>query len=270
MRPIFADPRYAELALSLGKSYAEAEPFPHVVIEDFLPGDVLEQVLLEFPRPDQLDWHKFDAKHEKKLATEDATQIPPFARELLQEFNAQACLRFLEKLTGIENLIPDPHFEGGGLHQIVPGGFLGVHADFNYHPTYKLDRRINLLLYINKGWKDEWNGHLELWDRTMSRCVKKLAPVFNRCVIFSTTDDAYHGHPEKLLCPEGTTRKSLALYYYTRGRPGDEGFVTHSTLFRRRPKDARTFLGRAINGFRYFVARVFRKLAYWTEPDRTA
>ena len=94
-----------------------------------------------------------------------------------------------------------------------------------------LNRRLNLLLYMNKGWEDAWRGHLELWDRGMKGCVKKVAPVFNRCVIFSTTDDAYHGHPHALECPEGTTRKSLALYYYTNGRPEEERSAPHDTIF---------------------------------------
>jgi hypothetical protein len=136
-----------------------------------------------------------------------------FTRDLLREFNSPGCLQFLETLTGIGNLMPDPYFEGGGLHQIEPGGFLKVHADFNWHPRLRLDRRLNLIVYLNQDWREEYNGHLELWDRSMSLAVRKVLPVFNRAVVFSTTSWAYHGHPEKLACPPGQTRKSLALYY---------------------------------------------------------
>ena len=122
-------------------------------------------------------------------------------------------------MTGIQSLIPDPSFQGGGLHQIVPGGKLGIHADFNKHSRFGLDRRLNLLLYLNKNWREEYGGHLELWDRDMTHCEAKVAPIFNRVMVFGTTDFTYHGHPDPLRCPEGMTRKSLALYYFSDGRP---------------------------------------------------
>jgi hypothetical protein len=112
---------------------------------------------------------------------------------------------------------------------------LKVHADFNRHTRLQLDRRLNLLCYLNRDWREEYGGHLELWDREMKACVKRILPVFNRCVVFSTTDFSYHGHPDPLNCPKGWSRKSLALYYYTNGRPLDERSGQHSTLFQLRP-----------------------------------
>jgi hypothetical protein len=112
---------------------------------------------------------------------------------------------------------------------------LKIHSDFNEHPRLKLDRRLNLLLYLNREWQEEWGGHLELWDRDMTECRRKILPIFGRCVVFATTDFANHGHPDPLNCPEGETRKSLALYYYSNGRPREETLGHYSTLFRRRP-----------------------------------
>jgi hypothetical protein len=168
------------------------------------------------------------------LAAQKEAEFGKFTRDLLREFNSPGCLQFLETLTGIGNLMSDPYFEGGGLHQIEPGGFLKVHADFNWHPRLRLDRRLNLIVYLNKDWREEYNGHLELWDRSMSRAVRKVLPVFNRAVVFSTTSWAYHGHPEKLACPSGQTRKSLALYYYTNGRPEHEKEASHGVLWKER------------------------------------
>jgi 2-oxoglutarate-Fe(II)-dependent oxygenase superfamily protein len=142
---------------------------------------------------------------------------------------------FLEQLTGIEGLIPDPYFWGGGLHQITRGGYLKVHADFNRYSKLRLDRRLNLLLYLNRDWKEEYGGHLELWNEQMTTCERKILPIFNRCVVFSTTDYSYHGHPDPLNCPEQQTRKSLALYYYTNGRLEEGVSPVHTTLFQRRP-----------------------------------
>jgi Rps23 Pro-64 3,4-dihydroxylase Tpa1-like proline 4-hydroxylase len=148
--------------------------------------------------------------------------------------NSITFLSFMSEVTGIPNLIPDPTFEGGGLHQIERGGKLGIHADFNRHGRFKLDRRLNLLLYMNKDWREEYGGHLELWDRSMSRCEAKVLPIFNRMMIFGTTDHTYHGHPDPLRCPVGVTRKSLALYYFTNGRPAEEVSDEHTTAFRSR------------------------------------
>jgi hypothetical protein len=115
-----------------------------------------------------------------------------------------------------------------------------VHADFNRHRDYGLDRRLNLLLYLNKDWRQEYGGELQLWDRDMKQCEAKVLPIFNRVMIFGTTDFTYHGHPDPLQCPEGMTRKSLALYYFSNGRPAEEVTGEHSTLFRARdPKDLR-------------------------------
>jgi hypothetical protein len=237
VRPLrfFRDERFTRLAAELRDSYKAATPFPHIIIDGFLPVNVCEKLLAEFPAPWQIEWKRFDSAKNKKLGSIEVDDLGDYIRDILYEFNSPAALNFLEVLTGIGGLVPDPHFEGGGLHQIERGGFLHVHADFNLHPKLRLDRRINLLLYLNKDWREEYGGELELWDRDMSRCVKKIPPIFNRCVIFNTTDWSYHGHPEMLKCPSHITRKSLAIYYYSHGRPVEELGHSHGTLFQVRP-----------------------------------
>lgn len=229
-----------DLAMKHREEYAQAQPFPHIVIDNFLPEEVLDAVLAEFPDPKQIEWQSFQNKAEKKLASRHEQQMGDATRLLLYNFNSSTFITFLEILTGIDGVIPDPHFEGGGLHQIERGGYLKMHVDFNWHRKMKLDRRLNLLLYLNKDWKEEYGGYLELWDSDMTRCEKKILPIFNRCVVFSTTDFSYHGHPEPLACPEDRCRKSLALYYYSNGRPAEEvgkGGVGHTTIFLERPGD---------------------------------
>lgn len=222
-------------ARRLRPQYVSAAPFPHIVIDDFFPEEALLPILDEFPRPKQVDWQRFDSPNERKLALRDERQMGPATRQLMWELNSQVFVEFLEELTGIEGLIPDPHLVGGGLHQIERGGNLKIHADFNHHKRLKLDRRLNLLLYLNKDWPEEYGGHLELWDTQMKGCVKRVLPVFSRVVVFSTTDFSYHGHPNPLTCPEGRSRKSIAMYYYTNGRPAEEVSPVHTTLFVPRP-----------------------------------
>jgi Rps23 Pro-64 3,4-dihydroxylase Tpa1-like proline 4-hydroxylase len=205
------------------------------MIDDFLPPSVLDPILAEFPEPRDGNWQQFDSSREIKLALADTEKMGPATRHLLAEFNGQVFVEFLERLTGIEQLVPDPHLEGGGLHQIKPGGFLKVHADFNRHRRLNLDRRLNGLLYLNKDWSEEYGGHLQLWDQDMTKCEHKILPVFNRFVLFATTDDANHGHPDPLTCPEDRARRSMALYYYSNGRPEEEIHGDHTTVFKQRP-----------------------------------
>ena len=228
-----------ELAAARQDEYAAGQPFPHVVVDDFLPDGILDEVLSEFPSPQEDAWWRFESDNERKLATRDEGRMGDATRQLLAEFNSAAFVDFLEELTGINGLVPDPHFEGGGLHQIVRGGHLNVHVDFNRHPRTGLDRRLNALIYLNRDWEEEYGGALELWSRDQSRCEKRITPLFNRLVVFSTTEHSFHGHPEPLNCPEGRARKSMALYYYSNGRPeeGSASAPTHNTIWKAEPGD---------------------------------
>jgi hypothetical protein len=224
--------RMDEVATSAHSSYLAAKPFPHVVFDNFFDPRIVDLILEEFPKPDAIRWQKFDNAQEIKLASSKEASFGPVTRLFMYHLNSITFLSFLSRVTGIDNLISDPCFEGGGLHQIVRGGKLGVHADFNKHRDFGLDRRLNLLLYLNKDWREEYDGNLQLWDRDMKQCEAKVLPVFNRMMVFGTTDFTYHGHPDPLKCPENMTRKSLALYYFTNGRPAEEVTGAHSTLFR--------------------------------------
>jgi hypothetical protein len=219
---------------ALREEYANAQPFPHVVIDGLFDDADLDAVLGDFPAPDATRWVRFDNPLEKKLGfSHEQSVVTDRTRRFLDAMNGFEMLLFLERLSGIEGLIPDPYFGGGGLHQIEPGGFLKIHADFNVHPKLHLDRRLNMLTYLNKGWREEWGGHLELWDADMGQCRVKIAPLFNRTVVFSTTDTSFHGHPHPLAAPAGVTRKSVSLYYYTAGRPEAERSAPHNTIFRK-------------------------------------
>ncbi|HZI64279.1 MAG TPA: 2OG-Fe(II) oxygenase [Thermoanaerobaculia bacterium] len=222
---------------ALSEQYTAARPFPHIVIDGLFEDHVLNQVLAEFPRPGEIEWAAFDNPTEKKLGYRYTSPLKPHLRDFLYEMNSAPVLQFLEALTGIDGLIPDPYFGGAGPHQILPGGFLKVHADFNWHPKLRLDRRLNLLVYLNRDWKEEYGGHLELWDREVQRCEHKILPLYNRTVVFSTTDFSFHGHPEPLACPEGMSRKSVSFYYYSNGRPDDERSSPHDTIFRKTHDD---------------------------------
>jgi Rps23 Pro-64 3,4-dihydroxylase Tpa1-like proline 4-hydroxylase len=226
------------LAQAKAEEYQANQPYPHIYFDNFLPVDVAEAALRDFPEPKEVDWHAYkDVNQHKKMAFDAVEKLPPSIRDVLYFLNTRPMLKFLQTLTGIQSVLPDPNYVGGGLHQIRPGGLLEVHADFSYHNGLRLDRRINVLIYLNKDWKEEYGGHFELWDRGVKRAEKKILPIFNRCAIFSTTSVSFHGHPVPLACPPDRNRKSIATYYYSNGRPEEDPELTrkHEVAFQQRP-----------------------------------
>jgi hypothetical protein len=213
----FEPARLAALADANRTAFASNEPYPHVVIDSFLPEHVLDAVLDELPpvpRGDSNDMVPTKATERGKTAHPQASFFGPRATQLLFQLNAGDFLDFLENLTGITGLISDLRLDGGGYHLTRRGGRLGIHTDFSHHRRWKLRRRLNLILYLNKDWKEEYGGHLELWDKELTACRKRILPIFNRCVIFATDVGSPHGQPDPLSCPPDRGRQSLALYYF--------------------------------------------------------
>ncbi|MFC5283396.1 2OG-Fe(II) oxygenase [Pedobacter alpinus] len=231
-----------EIATNAQSNYLNANPFPSATFDNFFNPQLLEEILEEFPDLSKKDSISFNDQKQIKLAGKGESNFGPKTKSFMHFLNSEPFINFLQILTGIkEPLIGDPYFFGGGQHEIKKGGLLKVHADFNKHPQLHLDRRINVLVYLNKDWKEEYGGYFELWDKNMEKCEKKILPVFNTMAIFSTTDFSYHGHPDALNCPEGMSRKSLALYYYSNGRPASEinqNLEKHNTLFKERKNNA--------------------------------
>lgn len=240
-----------ELAEKNKEKYQNAKPFSHIAFDDFLNEAYLKQVLSEFPKISDPQWVEFKAESENgKLASTAYTMIPPVTRYVLDQLNTPPFLNFLEKLTGINGLIPDPYYVGGGMHQTKKSGLLGIHVDFNRYEKLGLYRRVNVLLYLNEGWEESYGGALELWDEKMTTCHEKILPIFNRCAIFTTSENSHHGHPDPLTCPEGMTRKSLAWYYYTSSGDGVIDDKPHTTLYRSRPGRDKSF---KVMKFRNFI-----------------
>jgi len=220
---------------ALAEQYRTDQPFPHVHLENFLEPAVARAMMKEFPQPDSHAWIQYKHHNENKMGLPKREMFPRRIGEVADELNSPEFVAWLRELTGIEGLVADTTLEGGGLHQSSRGGFLNVHADFTMHHHHKnWRRRINLILYLNEGWQEDWGGAIELWDRDMSRCVRRVPPLLNHALIFNTDEHSFHGFPDRLTCPEGTSRKSLALYYYTPECNAGHG---KSTDYRARPGD---------------------------------
>ena len=214
-------------------AFAAASPFPHVVIDDFLKPEAAEAMLDEFDPPAQ--WIHYHHVNEKKIGCNDFARLGSKTREVIADLNAPAFLAALETLTGVIDVRADPDLDGGGIQQMFRDGFLNVHTDFLAHAKRRRwSRQLNLLLFLNKDWPEGYQGNLELWDPEVRRCVRRIEPLFNRCVIFHTSGTSFHGVPEPVACPPTRSRTSLALYYF---REEDRACRLTPTYYVPRPDD---------------------------------
>ena len=225
---LFDKKKYAKFSKNKAGEYNNATPFPNIKIKNFLPLSVAKKLANNFPpyksKKAWLDFKGYNKTKNSffKKANHDERAFPKIFREFIKEANSRQFLLFLETISGIDGLIPDPCLIGGGLHIAKEGGYLNIHADFNWHHKLQLHRRINVLIYLTPNWKSEFNGNLELWNKTKTKKIKDYSPEFNSCVIFSTSADSFHGHPEPVSAGRNKFRRVINLYYYTAQRPKKE------------------------------------------------
>ena len=226
----------------LNFNYLKSKPFPHIVLDNFINSAAAMQCFKELKSTDY--WQTEDsnnaymAPHQVSKwftpwdsdSTKQLQYVTPTVHNTFQYFNSKLFLSYLEDLTGIQGLMGDPGFSGGGAHKIRNGGKLSLHVDFNIHSETKYFRVLNLLLYLNPQWEKEWEGALELWDLDNKKLSDKIYPIFNRAVIFTLSDKSVHGHPVPLKTPEGIERYSLALYYYIE-EPNQEYYERNAVVW---------------------------------------
>jgi Rps23 Pro-64 3,4-dihydroxylase Tpa1-like proline 4-hydroxylase len=209
-------------------------PLRRVVIDNFLKPEIAESIFEHFPDETQMRRH-YKGLNEQKSEGSSFDQYHPHFEEVRQSIMAQNWAKVLDKITGFTGLVLPDDFRGAGVHQGFDGSFLDIHVDFNIHPVLDLHRRLNLLIYMNKDWKKEYGGYLELWNEDVSECIAEIEPSFNRCVIFETNEVSYHGY-DKMNLPKGVTRKSIFSYYYTPIEARNK-VKYHDTIFKARPSD---------------------------------
>lgn len=238
------DTSWVDRSAELARSYAEAQPFPHVVIDNFLKPELAEFLCDRFPSMEEMPT-VFNEPMSYKGQLSDVKKHRPEFTGVVEALQSRTFRRLMSDVCGIADLIDDPALAGGGLHQSPSSGFLDIHADANYHPFDKtLHRRLNLLIYLNRDWQEAYGGQLELWSdrgRKPGKCVKSVVPAFNRAVLFSTTRTSWHG-VAPIACPDGAARRSLAFYYYTHGRPEQELYRDSTVIWHNRS----SFLKRAL------------------------
>ena len=216
----------------LSVRFRHARPYPHLVFDHLLNPAVARALEAEFPAAADDEWTHYRHYNNNTLGLTDVGLFPPLTRQVVAELNTARFVSLLSRLTGFVHLLADDRLEGGGLHMTEAGGFLNLHADFtNHHYNRTWQRRCNLIVFLNSDWREQWGGALELWERDLSACRVRVPVRNNTAVLFETARDTFHGYPDRLTCPSGATRKSLALYYYTEEAKVD----ARSTNYRARP-----------------------------------
>ena len=193
--------------------YWAAKPYPHAVLDGLFDEQILDRIASEFPDHNQRDWLQWDNPNENKQTSRGAANLSPFTQTFLWQMCSAPVMRFLEYVSGFDDLVMDPMFHGGGLHESFRGGWLNMHVDYTKHPVLPLVRRLNLIIYLNRDWDPAWGGSLELWDSATKSCGARVAPVFNRAVLFPT-DGTLHGFPDPMTCPNDRSRKSISFFYW--------------------------------------------------------
>jgi hypothetical protein len=226
--------------------YTKNSPFAHMSFTDLFDTAMLRQVHDEFPlmeagmscKTNRTTIKKFSYRTSgsARFGKEDVDVLEacgPHTKKFLTYLNSEEFLNFLEDLTGISNLVADDTYEGAGPCSIGTGGLLKMHIDFNVHPkNEKLHRRINVLVYLNEDWEDDWGGHLDLWGDVENDELKvRIPPNMNTTAIFNTTEDSWHGHPDPLNCPNDRRRRFISAYYYVKEPPGSR--EVHTTIYKK-------------------------------------
>jgi Rps23 Pro-64 3,4-dihydroxylase Tpa1-like proline 4-hydroxylase len=219
---------------NLRDSFQDAEPFPYIIIDDFLDLELAKNIESEFPDIKDEVWYQYDNPIENKKVFNHWERFPKYTYQLFSFLNSSFFVSKLEELFTKITLCPDMGLNGGGWHIHGPGGKLNVHLDYSTHPKLELERRLNIIIYIADDWEDSWGGGLGLYTHDEHNfapkdLVKTVMPKFNRAVIFDTTCNSWHGLPEKITCPEGKARKSLAIYYLS--EPRDSSSKRGKALF---------------------------------------
>ncbi len=211
-------------------NYRNSKPFPHLVIDNlFLPRD-LDALLTEMAHMSREQWASMEQDPRERTARmRSAAEIGAAGERLLSIVHSAAFLYLLAEITGIGQLLPDPYLKGAGYARMRRGDYFSVHSDRNMAYETGLTRRIAMIVFLNKGWRREWHGELELWSHDGKRCDVLIDPLFNRTVLFEVADPNFHGVPQPLACPRDRMRQSFILYYHTVG--AEERVLPHSSLF---------------------------------------
>jgi hypothetical protein len=198
---------------TLAESHSAGVPVPYTIIDDFLPDELFNTLSFEVDFLQESDWTVFTNGSSLRKECRNFTNTPRI-QSMAYSFQGSVFLKWIEQVTGIDKLVADPHYRGGGITRVSRGDSLGLHNDFNWNEQIRLTRRANIILYMNSEWDASWGGDLEFWDFDQTGCLVKIEPRPNRLAIWNYDERLIHGHPHPLACPEHIARQNFIQFYY--------------------------------------------------------
>jgi Rps23 Pro-64 3,4-dihydroxylase Tpa1-like proline 4-hydroxylase len=217
---------------NLRASYAGAKPFPHLVMDNLFPNELLDSLLPEIENMQRGQWKSIEQdSRERTLRMKSAVEIGPAGERLLSIVHSAAFLYLLSEITGVWQLLPDPYLQGGGYAVMRRGDYFHVHSDRSMAYDTGMTRRLAMIVFLNKSWPRSYEGQLELWNPDAKKCEVFIDPLFNKTVLFEVAFPNYHGVPVPLACPADRSRQSFILYFHTVGVAGKPDVKPHTSIF---------------------------------------
>ncbi len=215
---------------TLNQEFLSTQPHPIIVLDEFFPLETAQSLQKECESIPSEHWTEFTRRGSYMKECKNLNYSPE-AVKIVNQLNSSNGLIWLEKITGIQGLLPDPHLTGAGYSRSFNGDSLKSHTDFNWNDQLRLHRKLTLIVYLSEDWKEEYNGHIEFYDDDNQRVIQRIFTKFNRCVIWQYHKRGFHGYPTPIQCPEHISRNTLRLFYYISNSQYLEDDPPHRSLY---------------------------------------
>lgn len=222
----------SEVATKIKQSKLITQPVDHIVIDNFLPEKVASTLSEEFSDYESDNWHIYSNAIEEKRTCNIWNMFKKETYNYFRVVFSATVNQAMSEKFKIE-IEPDFGLHGGGQHIHSKMGNLNPHLDYSIHPKIGLERRLNAIYYLTGEYEEEDGGHFGLWENNSpnepGKLLKEYAPIFNRLVLFNTSQNSWHGLSRVYKPKANRLRKSLASYYIS--NPREDSLTNTRALF---------------------------------------
>lgn len=224
-------------------------PTRHFIVDDLLPAASAREVSAAFPEDESI-WVQQRSFRERKKTFAKVDAIASLIADVTDAFHRESVLEAVKRVTNIAGLEADPELYAGGISMMGRGDFLNPHIDNSHDSVRARYRRLNLLYYISRDWRDEYGGNFELWDDAVEE-PKVITSKYNRLVVMETNRFSWHSVNAVTV---DKNRCCISNYYFSKSCPEERDYY-HVTSFIGRPRQTfRRFYGRIDNRLRQWIA----------------
>jgi len=218
--------RLTEHRESATAAFNRRAQIPSFICDDLLPLAYAKATYQAFPPPDRLVLKK--TLGQLKFVGYRMDEYDPLLEEAVYAFQDPRVVSLIASITSIPGLLPDERLYAGGVSLMAQGHYLNPHLDNSHDRDRRNHRVLNLLYYVTPDWRDDYGGHLELWDNGPGRPQRTLHSRFNRLVVMRTDERSWHSvSPVR----HAGNRCCVSNYYFS-PQPVGRDVSYHVTSFR--------------------------------------